>query len=99
MAKEIDRHQDIEIKKHPAFLQSATISSMKYLFEFGVEYATRRRNIPLYNPSSLLGHQKILKLSLEGAKTKVRDGITYKDKSSEKLPIDQLPTKSTNPSD
>lgn len=42
---------------------------------------------------------KELKLSLEGAKTKVKDGITYKDKSSERLPIDQLPTKSTNPSD
>lgn len=42
---------------------------------------------------------KYLKLSLEGARTLVKSGIVYKDKRSEKLPIDQLPTKSTNPSD
>ncbi len=42
---------------------------------------------------------KPLKLSLEGARTKVKNGVVYKDKSSEKLPIDQLPTRSTNPSD
>lgn len=42
---------------------------------------------------------KHLKLSLEGARTKVKSGLVYKDKRSEKLPIDQLPTRSTNPSD
>lgn len=42
---------------------------------------------------------KELKLSLENAKSKVKEGIVYKDKSSEKLPISDLPTKSTNPSD
>lgn len=42
---------------------------------------------------------KELKLSLEMARTKVRDGIVYKDKSSERLPISDLPTRSTNPSD
>lgn len=42
---------------------------------------------------------KELKLSLENARSKVKDGIVYKDKSSEKLPISDLPTKSTNPSD
>lgn len=42
---------------------------------------------------------KPLKLSLEGARTKVKNGIVYKDKSSEKLEISKLPTQSTNPSD
>lgn len=42
---------------------------------------------------------KNLKLSLELARTKVREGIVYKDKSSEKLKISDLPTQSTNPSD
>lgn len=42
---------------------------------------------------------KHLKLSLENARTLIKSGIVYKDKRSEKLPIDQLPTKSTNPSD
>lgn len=42
---------------------------------------------------------KYLKLSLENARTKVKDGIVFKDKSTEKLPVNELPTKSTNPSD
>lgn len=42
---------------------------------------------------------KCLKLSLENAKTKVKNGIVYKNKSSETLPIEQLPYRSTNPSD
>lgn len=42
---------------------------------------------------------KNLKLSLELARTKVKEGIVYKNKSSEKLPISDLPTMSTNPSD
>lgn len=42
---------------------------------------------------------KPLKLSLEGARTKVKNGIVYKDKSSEKLEVSRLPTQSTNPSD
>ena len=42
---------------------------------------------------------KHLKLSLQNARTKVKNGIVYKDKSSEKLPISDLPTQSTNPSD
>lgn len=42
---------------------------------------------------------KPLKLSLENARTKVQMGVVYKDKSSEKLPVSDLPTKSTNPSD
>lgn len=42
---------------------------------------------------------KHLKLSLQNARTKVKNGIIYKDKSSEKLPISDLPTQSTNPSD
>ena len=42
---------------------------------------------------------KHLKLSLEGARTLVKNGLVYKDKRSEKLPIDQLPNRSTNPSD
>lgn len=42
---------------------------------------------------------KYLKLSLENARTLVRNGIVLKDKRSEKLPIYALPTKSTNPSD
>lgn len=42
---------------------------------------------------------KPLKLSLQLARTKVKNGVVYKDKSSERLPADQLPTKSTNPSD
>ncbi|MDD7454957.1 MAG: hypothetical protein PUK70_01705 [Bacteroidales bacterium] len=40
-----------------------------------------------------------LKLSLENARTKVKNGVVGKDKSSEKLPVNELPTKSTNPSD
>ena len=42
---------------------------------------------------------KPLRLSLESARTKVKSGIVYKDKRSEQLPIDRLPTESTNPSD
>lgn len=42
---------------------------------------------------------KNLKLSLELARTKIREGVVYKDKSSEKLKISELPTRSTNPSD
>lgn len=42
---------------------------------------------------------KYLKMSLEGARTKVRDGVVFKDKSSEKLPVAELPSKSTNASD
>ena len=42
---------------------------------------------------------KYLKLSLENARTKVKSGIIFKDKSTEKLPVDLLPTRSTNPSD
>lgn len=42
---------------------------------------------------------KHLKLSLESARTLVRDRVVFKDKSSEKLPAEQLPTRSTNPSD
>lgn len=42
---------------------------------------------------------KPLKLSLENARTKIRDGMTHKDKSSEKLEISRLPWESTNPSD
>ena len=42
---------------------------------------------------------KNLKLSLERARTAVRNGVVFKDKRSEKLPVEQLPTESTNPSD
>ncbi len=42
---------------------------------------------------------KPLKLSLQLARTKVKNSVVYKDKSSERLPPEQLPTKSTNPSD
>ena len=42
---------------------------------------------------------KPLKLSIENARTKIQMGVVYKDKSSEKLPVSDLPTKSTNPSD
>lgn len=42
---------------------------------------------------------KNLKLSLELARTKVKEGVVYKNKSSEKLPVSDLPTQSTNPSD
>ena len=42
---------------------------------------------------------KNLKLSLERARTAVRNGVVFKNKRSEKLPVEQLPTESTNPSD
>ena len=42
---------------------------------------------------------KHLRLSLQGARTKVKSGVVFKDKSSEHLPIEQLPSHSTNPSD
>lgn len=42
---------------------------------------------------------KNLKLSLELARTKVKEGVVYKNKTSEKLPVSELPTRSTNPSD
>lgn len=44
---------------------------------------------------------KLLKLSLEGAKTRIisKSGLVGKDKRSEKLPIDRLPYESTNFSD
>ena len=42
---------------------------------------------------------KELRLSLQNARTIVKDNVVYKNKFSEKLPIADLPTKSTNPSD
>ena len=42
---------------------------------------------------------KHLKLSLENARTLIKNGVVFKDKRSEKLPVEQLPTRSTNPSD
>ncbi len=42
---------------------------------------------------------KNLKMSLELARTKVKSGVVFKDKSSERLPVAELPVKSTNPSD
>lgn len=42
---------------------------------------------------------KPVRLSLQSARTTVRDKVVYKNKNSERLPVDQLPTKSTNPSD
>ena len=42
---------------------------------------------------------KHLRQSLEGARTKIKSGVVFKDKRSEQLPIDQLPSQSTNPSD
>lgn len=42
---------------------------------------------------------KPLKLSLENARTRIKDGMTHKDKSTEKLEISRLPWESTNPSD
>ena len=38
-------------------------------------------------------------MSLELARTKVKSGVVFKDKSSERLPVAELPTRSTNPSD
>lgn len=42
---------------------------------------------------------KELRISLQNARTKVRNKVVFKDKNSERLPIEQLPTRSTNPSD
>lgn len=42
---------------------------------------------------------KPLRCSLQLARTKVKDQVVYKDKSSERLPAEDLPLKSTNPSD
>lgn len=42
---------------------------------------------------------KELRLSLQNAHTIVKDEIVYKNKNSERLPIADLPTRSTNPSD
>lgn len=42
---------------------------------------------------------KPLRLSLQNARTKVRDKVIFKDKSSERLPVEDLPLHSTNPSD
>lgn len=42
---------------------------------------------------------KPLRCSLELARTKVKDKVVQKDKSSERLPAEELPLKSTNPSD
>lgn len=42
---------------------------------------------------------KELRLSLQRARTKVRDKVVYKDKNSERLPVADLPEHSTNPSD
>ena len=42
---------------------------------------------------------KELRLSLQNAKTTVKENIVYKNKNSERLPVADLPTKSTNPSD
>lgn len=42
---------------------------------------------------------KPLRCSLQLARTKVKDKVVFKDKSSERLPAEELPLKSTNPSD
>ena len=42
---------------------------------------------------------KELRLSLQNARTTVKDNIVFKNKNSERLPVAELPTKSTNPSD
>ena len=42
---------------------------------------------------------KPLRLSLQNARVKVKDKVIYKDKSSERLPAEELPLRSTNPSD
>lgn len=42
---------------------------------------------------------KPLRLSLQNARVKMKDKAILKDKSSEKLPAEELPTRSTNPSD
>lgn len=42
---------------------------------------------------------KPLRLSLQNARTKVKEGRIHKDKSSERLPTEELPLHSTNPSD
>lgn len=42
---------------------------------------------------------KPLRLSLQNARVKVKDKVVYKDKSSERLPAEELPLRSTNPSD
>jgi hypothetical protein len=42
---------------------------------------------------------KELRLSLQNASTIVKDNVVYKNKNSERLPVADLPTKSTNPSD
>ncbi len=42
---------------------------------------------------------KELRLSLQNATTTVKDQVVYKNKNSERLPVAELPTKSTNPSD
>ena len=42
---------------------------------------------------------KELRLSLQNAMTIVKDNVVYKNKNSERLPVAELPTKSTNPSD
>ena len=42
---------------------------------------------------------KPLRLSLQNARTKVRNKVILKDKSSERLPVEELPLRSTNPSD
>jgi len=42
---------------------------------------------------------KPLRCSLQLARTKVKDQVVFKDKSSERLPAEDLPLKSTNPSD
>jgi hypothetical protein len=42
---------------------------------------------------------KPLRLSLQNARVKMKDKVICKDKSSERLPAEELPTRSTNPSD
>ncbi len=42
---------------------------------------------------------KPLRLSLQNARVKMKDKAILKDKSSERLPAEELPTRSTNPSD
>lgn len=42
---------------------------------------------------------KHVKVAIESARTRLNRGIIYKDKRSEKLPIDRLPLESTNPTD
>ena len=76
--------------------QATILQSQEYTFMMKILSESNPR-LPVVRIDAYAA--KELKASLQLARTKVKDDIVYKDKRSERLPVEDLPMKSTNPSD